>query len=324
MDTGGDEPAPTYAGAMANIKIPGTDLDVSGLVFGTNIFGWSIHNQSEANRLLDAVVDAGINFLDSADMYVQWHAGGVGGESETMIGSWLATSGKRDQVVIATKVGKMTTRPGLRRDNIIAAVNDSLRRLGTDHIDLYYAHRDDQDTPLEETLSAFHELVLAGKVLALGASNYSAKRLRDAHAVAEANSLTPYVALQNEYNLVTREHYESDSVPAITELGLVGFPYFGLASGFLSGKYRPGVAVDSVRQDRVVKDYLTEDNVNTLQQVVEVSDKHASAPATVAIEWLRRQPGVHAPIVSARNVNQLDALLARVNLSEEDMAALSR
>ena len=308
---------------MAPVNIPGTDLHVSDIVFGTNVFGWSIHDQSEANRLLDAVVDAGINFLDSADMYVQWHPGGVGGESETMIGSWLATSGKRDQVVIATKVGKMATRPGLGKDNIIAAVDDSLRRLGTDHIDLYYAHFDDRETPLEETLHAFHELVVAGKVLALGASNYSAKRLREAHSIATANSLTPYVALQNEYNLVTRDHYESDSVPAIEELGLVGFPFFSLASGFLTGKYRPGVENDSVRSERVARDYLTEDNHKTLERLLAVSDRHGAEPASVAIEWLRRRPGVHAPIASARNADQLATLLTRVELTEEDLALLS-
>jgi aryl-alcohol dehydrogenase-like predicted oxidoreductase len=312
-----------YAGAMATVHIPGTTLHVSDIVFGTNIFGWSIHDQSEANRILDAVVDAGINFLDSADMYVQWHPGGVGGESERMIGSWLATSGKRDQVVIATKVGKMTARPGLRRDNIIAAVDDSLRRLGTDHIDLYYAHFDDRETPLEETLETFHELAVAGKVLALGASNYSAQRLHEAHTIATTHSLTPYVAVQNEYNLVTRDHYESDTAPAATELGLVGFPFFGLASGFLTGKYRPGVAHDSVRSERVAKDYLTDGNLKTLDRLITVAKKHGAEPATVAIEWLRRQPGVHAPIASARNTDQLAALLARVDLTDEDVVFLS-
>ncbi len=314
---------PAYAGTMTTVNIPGTDLHVSDIVFGTNIFGWSIHDQSEANRLLDTVVDAGINFLDSADQYVQWHPGGVGGESETTLGSWLATSGKRDQVVIATKVGKMTARPGLSRDNIIAAADDSLKRLGTDHIDLYYAHFDDLDTPLEETLQALHELVAAGKVLSLGASNYSAKRLHEAHRIVEANSLTPYVAIQNEYNLVARDHYESDSVPAIDELGLVGFPFFSLASGFLTGKYRPGITHDSVRSGRVASGYANEENQKTLERLLAVSEKHGAEPASVAIEWLRRRPGVHAPIASARNADQLATLLTRVELTDEDMSILS-
>lgn len=308
---------------MAFITLPTTDIRVSDIVFGANVFGWSIHDQSEANRLLDTVVDAGINFLDSADMYVQWHPGGTGGESEKMIGSWLATSGKRDQVVIATKVGKMTARPGLRRENILAAIDDSLTRLGVDYIDLYYAHLDDHDTPLEETLSTFHELVTAGKVRALGASNYSAARLHEAHSIATSNSLTPYVALQNQYNLVTRDHYESDTVAAIDELGLVGFPFFGLASGFLTGKYRPGVPNDSVRQERVARDYLTDDNMKVLDRLLAVADKHGAEPASVAIEWLRRRPGVHAPIASGRNAEQLATLLTRIDLSDEDMAFLS-
>ena len=308
---------------MASLTLPGTTIHVSDLVFGANVFGWSIHDQADCDRLLDSVVDAGINFLDSADMYVQWHPGGVGGESETMIGSWLAKTGKRDQVVIATKVGKMTSRPGLRPENIFAAVDDSLRRLGTDYIDLYYAHLDDQDTPLEESLQAFHELVVAGKVRALGASNYSAKRLHEAHTIATENGLTPYVAVQNQYNLVTRDHYEADTVGAIHDLGLVGFPFFALASGFLTGKYRGGQSADSVRLERVSRDYLTDENLKILDRVLAVAKNHGAEPASVALEWLRRRPGVHAPIVSGRNTEQLATLLTRVELSDADMEFLS-
>ena len=309
---------------MAPITLPGTDITVSDLAFGTNVFGWSIHDQSEANRLLDAVVDAGITFLDSADMYVQWHGDGIGGESETIIGSWLATSHKRDQVVIATKVGKMRTRPGLGRANIMAAVDESLTRLGVDHIDLYYAHLDDRETPLEETLQAFHDLVKAGKVRALGASNYEAARLREAHALATQNSITGFVALQNEYNLVTRDHYETDSVPALHELGMVGFPYFGLASGFLTGKYSPGSTDRSVRAERVRSAYLTPENLQVVDRLVRVAARHLVEPASIAIEWLRRQPGVTAPIASARTPEQLATLLTRVDLSAEDMVELGQ
>jgi aryl-alcohol dehydrogenase (NADP+) len=308
---------------MAEITLPGTTIMVSDLVFGTNVFGWSIHDQSEANRLLDAAVDAGITFLDTADMYVQWHGNGRGGESEEMIGQWLRCSGARDRIVIASKVGKMTTRPGLSRANIMAAANDSLTRLGVDHIDLYYAHFDDRDTPLEETLSAFQELIDAGKVLALGASNYSHARLSEAHRIATENSLTPYVALQNEYNLVTRGHYETDSVPAINELGLVAFPYFGLASGFLTGKYRQGETTTSVRSERVTRDYLTPGNVDTVERVIAVAERHSVEPASVAIEWLRRRPGVTAPIVSARTIEQLGHLVRRVDLTPQDMMSLT-
>jgi aryl-alcohol dehydrogenase-like predicted oxidoreductase len=308
---------------MSPNTIPGTSLPVSDLVFGTNVFGWSIHDQSEANLLLDAVVDSGITFLDSADMYVQWWADGVGGESEKMIGQWLARSGRRDDVIIATKVGKMTRRPGLTRKNILAACDDSLSRLGIDHIDLYYAHLDDRETPLEESLGAFQELIGAGKVLALGASNFESHRLHEAHRVATANGLTPFSALQNEYNLITRSEYEKDSVPAIKELGLLGFPYFGLASGFLTGKYRAGSTTDSVRQERVARDYLTPGNLAIVERVTTVAKRHGVAPASVAIEWLRRQPGVSAPIVSARTPNQLSALMERVELSPEEMTILS-
>lgn len=308
---------------MADITLPGATIQVSDLVFGTNVFGWSIHDQGEGNRLLDAVVDSGITFLDTADMYVQWHGNGRGGESEEMIGSWLRSSGTRDTVVIATKVGKMTARPGLSRANIIAAANDSLKRLGIDHIDLYYAHFDDPDTPLEEALSAFQELIDAGKVLALGASNYSHARLSEAHRVATENSLTPYVALQNEYNLVTRHHYETDSVAAIDELGLVAFPYFGLASGFLTGKYRGDVPASSVRSERVARDYRTKENLAIVERVIAVAEKHGVEPASVAIEWLRRMPGVTAPIVSARTIEQLRHLVRRVDLTAQDVVSLS-
>jgi aryl-alcohol dehydrogenase-like predicted oxidoreductase len=307
---------------MAPITLPGTEITVSDIVFGTNVLGWSIHDQSEANRLLDAVVDAGITFLDSADMYVQWHGDGVGGESETMIGSWLATSRARDKVVIATKVGKMTRRPGLSRANILASVDESLTRLGVDHIDLYYAHFDDPDTPLEVTLSAFDELVRVGKVRALGASNYSGARLLEAHAISQDHGFAGYVALQNEYNLVTRDHYETDSVPAIAELGLLGFPYFGLASGFLTGKYTSGSTGESVRAERVARDYMTEENMKVLDRLLSVAKRHDAAPASVAIEWLRRQPGVTAPIASARTPDQLTTLLTRVDLTADDLREL--
>lgn len=304
---------------MTTVTLPGTDIQVSDIVFGANVFGWSIHDQDEADQLLDQVVDLGITFLDSADMYVQWHGDGVGGESEIAIGEWLRRTKKRDQVVIATKVGKMTRRPGLSRDNIIQAANDSLQRLGVDQIDLYYAHLDDKETPLEESMSAFHELVTAGKVKALGASNFSHARLTEANRIATENNLTPFVALQNQYNLVHRDHYETDSVAAIDDLGLVGFPFFGLASGFLTGKYRPDTPTTSVRAERVARDYMTEENLTVLDRLLTVAEKHGQEPASVAIEWLRRRPGVHAPITSGRNRAQLETLLTRVALTTDDI-----
>lgn len=308
---------------MPDIITTALPIGGSGLVFGCNVFGWSIHDQREANRLLDAVIDSGMTDLDTADMYVQWHPGGQGGESETLIGSWLTSSGLRDHVTIATKVGKMRARPGLSPENIAQAAEDSLRRLCTDRIDLYYAHLDDTATPLEDTLAAFQKLIDQGKVRSIGASNYTSARLLDAHRIAVENSLTPFVALQNEYNLVTRDHYETDSVPVIEQLGLQAFPYFGLASGFLTGKYRPGTDSDSVRAEQVARDYFTPANLAIVERVCDIAARHGVEPATVAIEWLRRQPGVTAPIVSARTPEQLAHLLRRVDLSDADMTTLA-
>ena len=194
-----------------HFTLPHSTLKVSTLCFGANVFGWSIHDQAEANRLLDEVFARGVNFFDSADMYVQWITGNSGGESERALGAWLKSSSiNRDDVVIATKVGKMTTRPGLSRDTIKAAANESLHRLGVDTIDLYYAHLDDESIPLEETLGAFGELIDEGKVRHIGASNYSSTRLRQALEISDTHGLPRYVAVQNHYNLVAREPFESD------------------------------------------------------------------------------------------------------------------
>jgi aryl-alcohol dehydrogenase-like predicted oxidoreductase len=306
------------------ITLPHSDLTVSSLCFGANVFGWSIHDQAEANRLLDEVLARGGNFFDSADMYVQWVEGNTGGESERALGKWLRTSAvNRDDVVIATKVGKMTTRPGLSPENILAAADESLTRLGIDTIDLYYAHRDDDTVPMEDTLGAFQQLIDAGKVRAIGASNFTASRLSQALDLAQHHNLPRYVAVQNHYNLVAREPYESDMAPLVEREGLWGLPYFSLASGFLTGKYRRGEVSTSVRQERVENDYLTEENFAILDRLLSVATRLGVAPASVALEWLRRQPGVTAPIASASRIDQLDALLADVALSDTDLAELS-
>jgi aryl-alcohol dehydrogenase-like predicted oxidoreductase len=306
------------------ISLPHSDLKVSSLCFGANVFGWSIHDQTEANRLLDEVVARGVNFFDSADMYVQWVEGNTGGESERALGEWLrASSVNRDDVVIATKVGKMTTRPGLSPENILAAADESLARLGVDTIDLYYAHRDDDTVPMEDTLGAFQQLINAGKVLAIGASNFTSARLSLALDLAQTHGLPRYVAVQNHYNLVAREPYESDMAPLVEREDLWGLPYFSLASGFLTGKYRRGEQSDSVRLERVEGDYFSEENFDTLDRLLAVAARLEVAPATVALEWLRRQRGVTAPIASASRIDQLDALLADVTLSDADLAELS-
>jgi len=306
------------------ISLPHSDLRVSSLCFGANVFGWSIHDQTEANRLLDEVVARGVNFFDSADMYVQWVEGNTGGESERALGEWLRTSRvNRDDIVVATKVGKMTNRPGLSPENILAAADESLARLGIETIDLYYAHRDDDTVPMEDTLGAFQQLIDAGKVRAIGASNFTSARLTQALDLALGHGLPRYVAVQNHYNLVAREPYESDMATLVEREGLWGLPYFSLASGFLTGKYRRGEQSDSVRLERVEGDYFSEENFDTLDRLLAVATRLEVAPASVALEWLRRQPGVTAPIASASRINQLDALLVDVTLSDADLAELS-
>ena len=306
------------------IPLPHSDLKVSSLCFGANVFGWSIHDQADANRLLDVVVARGVNFFDSADMYVQWAEGNTGGESERALGEWLRTSSvNRDDIVVATKVGKMTNRPGLSPENILAAADESLARLGIDTIDLYYAHRDDDTVPMEDALGAFQQLIDAGKVRAIGASNFTSERLTQALDLALGHGLPRYVAVQNHYNLVARETYESDMATLVEREGLWGLPYFSLASGFLTGKYQRGEQSDSVRLERVEGDYFSDENFDTLDRLLAVAARLEVAPATVALEWLRRQRGVTAPIASASRIDQLDALLADVTLSDADLAELS-
>jgi len=306
------------------ISLPYSDLKVSSLCFGANVFGWSIHDQTEANRLLDEVVARGVNFFDSADMYVQWVEGNTGGESERALGEWLRTSSvNRDDIVVATKVGKMTNRPGLSPENILAAADESLARLGIDTIDLYYAHRDDDTVPMEDTLGAFQQLIDAGKVRAIGASNFTSERLTQALDLALDHGQPRHVAVQNHYNLVAREPYESDMAPLVEREDLWGLPFFSLASGFLTGKYRRGEQSDSVRLERVEGDYFSDENFDTLDRLLAVAARLEVAPATVALEWLRRQRGVTAPIASASRIDQLDALLADVTLSDADLAELS-
>ena len=299
------------------IHLPNTDLEVSSVCLGGNVFGWSA-NREQSFEVLDAFVAAGGNFIDTADVYSEWVDGHVGGESETILGEWMRARSNRAEVIIATKVAKLSTRPGLSRANIFAAVDDSLRRLQTDYIDLYYAHEDDQTVALEETLSAFDELVKAGKVRHLGASNYEGARLREAKSVSETNHLAEYVVLQNRYNLLDREPFESDSAPALAELGISAVPFFGLAIGFLTGKYQPGVAVDSVRADGVSQ-YFTDHGWATLARVTELANQLGVSNSAIALAWLRAQSTVAVPIASARTVDQVAALMQQVELTAEQV-----
>ncbi len=297
-------------------KLGTTDLDVFGLNLGTNVFGWTA-DEPQSFAVLDAYTAAGGNFLDTADLY------GGGGGSETIIGNWLAKRGRRDDIVVATKVGMWDGRPGLSAKNIAAAAEDSLRRLRTDHIDLYYAHRDDPDTPLEETLGAFDALVRAGKVRHIGASNYSAERLSHALSISDANGLARYAVLQPHYNLMERD-YERELAPLTVREGLATLPYFALAKGFLTGKYRKDTVADSPRAARA-SSYLDERGERVLARLDEFAHDYDTTVAAVALAWLRVMWTVVAPIASARTPEQLTDLLASVDLEldEDDIGTLT-
>ncbi|MGN6444973.1 aldo/keto reductase [Amnibacterium sp.] len=300
-----------------------TALDLGPLVLGGNVFGWTT-DRDTGFRVLDAFVEGGGRAIDTADVYVAWLPGNAGGESETIIGEWMASRGNRDDVVIATKVGSLPARKGLSAATIEAAVEDSLRRLRTDRIDLYFAHVDDPAVPQEETLAAFDRLVQAGKVREIGASNFSADRLRTAAAIAAAEGLTPFTVAQDKWSLVERG-IEQELVPALEELGIVEIPYSSLASGFLTGKYRPGTATESARAERA-GGYLDDPrNVDLLDVLDAVAADHGTSVTAVALAWLAAQRTVAAPIASARTPEQVADLLAasRVALTPQDLEQLS-
>lgn len=303
------------------LTLPKTDLKVSNLCFGGNVFGWTA-DQAQSFELLNHLTEHGGNFIDSADVYSAWKEGNQGGESETIIGHWLKQSGKRNDVVIATKVAMLESRKGLGAKNIALACDDSLKRLGTDYIDIYYAHSDDLETDLEETLSAFNELVVAGKVRYIAASNYTYDRLETALKISKENNLASYIALQNRYSLVAREPYESDGARSVQDFGISGLPYSTLGSGFLSGKYKAGQSVDSARAVAVGNNYANDENYALLSRVEEIAERHAVSNTAVALEWLRNQPGVTVPIASGRTIDQLTALMQKVTLTSEEVAYL--
>ena len=300
-----------------------TSLDFGPVMLGGNVFGWTA-DREEGFRVLDAFVDGGGRSIDTADVYVAWIPGNSGGESETIIGEWLASRKRRDDVVIATKVGSLASRKGLSAANIEAAAEDSLRRLQTDRIDLYFAHRDDEETPQEEALAAFDRLVQAGKVREIGASNFAADRLRSAAAIAASEGLTPFTVAQDEWSLVERAA-EIDLVPTLDELGIAEVPYSSLASGFLTGKYRPGATNDSVRAGKAGAYLENPRNVDLLAALDDVAADHGTSVTAVALAWLAAQRTVAAPIASARTVDQVADLLAagRVQLTPQDVEQLS-
>ncbi|NAZ77148.1 aldo/keto reductase [Kineococcus sp. T13] len=305
-------------------RIGTSELDVRPLSLGTNTFGWT-SDEAESHRVLDAFVDAGGDFLDTADVYSAWSQGGAG-ISETIIGSWFARSGKRDRVVLATKVGKAPGLEGLAPQTIRTAVDASLQRLRTDRVDLYWAHADDEQVPQAEVLGAFDELVGAGKVRAVGASNFTGRRLQEALETSRREGLTSYVALQNHYNLVERSEYESDAADVVAANGLAMVPYSALASGFLTGKYRPGQLAESQRQAGAARYLEDERGPRVLAALDEVAAARGVDVAAVALAWLRHQPTVLAPIASARTTGQLPPLLTAIDLelTAEEQAALER
>ena len=298
------------------------------LAFGGNVFGWTV-DEKTSFALLDAFVDAGFDFIDTADMYSRWAAGNQGGESETIIGNWLKRSGKRDKVVIATKAGMEMgpDRKGLSAAYLRRAVDDSLRRLQIDCIDLYQAHRDDPETPLEETLCAYAEMIRAGKVRVIGASNYGAARLAEALAVSGRTGLPRYESLQPEYNLYSRAGYEAELEPLCRANGVGVIGYYSLASGFLSGKYRSAAdAGKSARGGGVAAKYLNERGFRILAALDAVAARTGATAAQVALAWLIARPGVTAPIVSATSLGQLDELIGatRLGLDAGAIAELDR
>jgi aryl-alcohol dehydrogenase-like predicted oxidoreductase len=302
---------------MQQRQLGRSGLSVAPLAFGGNVFGWTV-GETDAYSLLDAMVDAGLNFIDTADVYSRWAPGNRGGESEVIIGRWLARSGKRDKVILATKVG-MEMGPGARGlapAYIARAVEDSLARLQTDYIDLYQSHQDDADTPLADTLAAYGKLRDQGKIRAIGASNYTAARLAEALIISERNGLPRYESIQPEYNLYAREPYESGLQAVVTAQGLGTINYYALASGFLSGKYRGAAdAAKSVRGKKIVDTYLNDRGLRILAALDEAVETTGATHTQVALAWTMAQPGITAPIASATSLEQLDDLVKAAYLS---------
>ncbi len=303
-----------------------SDLKVAPLILGGNVFGWTA-DEATSFRILDAFVDAGLNAVDTADVYARWAPAG-GGASETVIGAWLKQGGKRDKIVLATKLGSEMGEgmKGLSASYMVEAVEASLKRLQTDVIDLYQSHRDDPDTPQEETAEAFERLVKAGKIRAIGSSNFEPERLKSALEVSEAKGLARYQSEQPLYNLYDRAGFEAglQQVCIDNEVGVI--PYYGLASGFLTGKYRSEADLAKSPRGRGVKRYLDERGLRILAALDEVSARRDATPAQVALAWVMAQPGLTGPIASATSVEQLEELIgaARLKLTAEDLAALDK
>lgn len=311
---------------MKKTIIKNTDLEIAPINFGGNVFGWTL-DEKQSFEILDQFTEAGFNFIDTADTYAWW-VNGVGGQSEAIIGKWLKERKNRENIVIATKVGSETKEHGfdVSKKHILKSVDESLQRLGTDYIDLYYTHFDDNVTPIEETLSAYDEIVKAGKVRHIAASNVTPERLIESFNVAEKNNFPKYVALQPHYNLVEREKFEKEYASLVEKYDLSVFPYWSLAAGFLTGKYKTEADFEKTARGAGIKKYFDDKGKNVLTVLETIADKHNSAPATVSLAWLLVNPLITAPIVSATSQNQLKTLFdaPQLELDQEDLELLNK
>lgn len=312
---------------MDKRRLGRSDLMVSPLCLGGNVFGWTA-DETTSFKLLDAYAGAGLNFIDTADVYSSWVAGHVGGESETIIGKWMKARGNRSTLIIATKVGSEMGpgKKGLSKAYIRSAVEASLRRLQTDYIDLYQSHRDDPDTPQQETLEAYAELIRDGKVRAIGASNFTAERLRQALETSAKHDLPRYESLQPEYNLYNRAGYERELEPLCRSQEIGVIPYYGLASGFLTGKYRSEADFGKSPRGGRMSAYLNERGKRILAALDEVAARKSASLAQVALAWLMARPGLTAPIASATSLEQISDLVAstRLHLDSGDIEQLDQ
>lgn len=291
-----------------------SDLNIFPLALGGNTFGWT-SDQPTSHSVLDAFTSQGGNFVDTADSYSAWAEGNTGGESETIIGDWMTRCSNRSQIIIGTKVSQHPDFPGLSRKNIVAASEASLRRLGTDYIDLYYAHFDDQTTPLEETVGAFDDLVIAGKIRHVGLSNYSADRIREWIRIADENGYARPVALQPHYNLVHRTDFEGELASLAAANGLGVIPYWSLASGFLTGKYRTREDLTGTPREQMAGSYFSTEGLRVISVLDDIAQERGTTIATTALAWLLTRPNIAAPIASARTVEQLPDLMAAASLA---------
>lgn len=306
------------------IRIPRTDLDIFPLNLGGNTFGWT-SDRDASFAVLDAFVAAGGNFIDTADLYSVWGEGHEGGESEKILGAWMTARGNRDDVIIATKVGGLPTRPGLSADNVEAALEESLQRLQTNYVDIYYAHYDDENVAIADQVKHAHSLVESGKVKHLALSNFEPARMREWFETAEAQGLTLPVAIQPQYNLIHRQDFETGYKPIVDEFDVAVFPYFALASGVLTGKYRSKQDIQGKARQGFAEDLITEDALNVIDVVVDIAEARGVEPATVSLAWLLADgKGVTAPIASASTPEQLPALMAvaELKLTAEEVQKL--